>query len=120
MTEFEHTLLGLFRFAVLAASLTYYLTQSVLFAPLRKLLRGHSSRAIGYLVYCPSCIGTWIGLVLFFNFWPLHTLPAWQEALSAMFTSCLVSRLMPTDDVSFEINEWVSNDQKKAGQDGES
>jgi len=121
MSPFENTLVDLFRFAVLSAALTYYITQSVLLAPLRKLLRGSSSSNLGYLLYCPSCVGTWMGLVLYLvGFWPAlidfhpRTSGAW---LLAMFTSCLINRVMPRDNISYEIDRWVADDQTKEGED---
>jgi hypothetical protein len=119
MTDFEHMLVGLFRFFVLSAALTYYITQSVIFAPLRRLLRGRSTSPLGYLLYCPSCMGTWVGFALhMLGLWPMHIAAPWQEALLAMFASCCISRMMPADDVSHEINEWVLHDQKKEGENG--
>jgi hypothetical protein len=120
MTDFEHTLIGLLRFAVMSAALTYYWTQSGLFFPVRRLLRGSSASAFGsYLVYCPSCVGTWVGLALYLiGIWPLHGGAAWQEALLAMFASCVVNRVMPHDNLDYEINEWVTRDQTKEGEDG--
>jgi hypothetical protein len=115
----EHILVGLLRFAVLSAALTYYWTQSALFGDVRRLLRGPSTAVFGsYLVYCPSCVGTWMGLGLYlFGLWPLHAYAPWQEALFAMFASCCINRVMPHDDMVSEINEWVEHDQTKEGED---
>jgi hypothetical protein len=105
MTEFEMVVVGLLRFAVLSAGLTYYLTQSVLFAGLRAVVaRVITHPVLVYLIYCPPCVGTWVGLVLFFAIgWPLGDGP--YRAAEAMVASCVINVLMPTVGPHVETKE---------------
>lgn len=112
MTEFDA--LRAFHFFVLSAALTYYITQSAIFAPVRRLLRRMLRLNLSaYFLYCPSCVGTWMGATLYFaGFWPgpQH----WMELVLAMCTSCLINRVMPHDDTSHEVDEWVSEEVEKS------
>ena len=116
MTPFEITLLGLLRFVLLSAGITYYLTQSFIFAPIRVALTHHLPEwALGlrYFVYCPACVGSWVGLALWFSgAWPLGGAHAWVYAIVA---SCVVNRLMPTDTPGDFYMIEAPNDETKEG-----
>lgn len=119
MTSFELTIIGLLRFAILTAGCTYYVTQSFIFAPVRKIVSAYAQRIrayrVLYFMYCPACVGTWVGFVLGgLGIWPLDTLffPAWIEAAIA---GCVINRLMPSDDVATaELGD--SNVEKEEGE----
>lgn len=118
MTTFEITVLGLFRFIVLSAGLTYVLTQSVIFAPVRGVAFKLFGSLALYFVYCPACVGTWMGLALYgLGLWPAFGHEAWVEALVAVFASTTWNRLMPQDDMNYEISMWGAHDKTKEGQD---
>jgi len=95
MTSFELAVLSFVRFAILSAGLTYYITQSAIFAPLRLLIaRCKPPSLLLYFLYCPACVGTWIGLILgFIGLWP------WMNPVEAAIASCVINRLMPSDNV---------------------
>lgn len=63
MSAFEQSILGLIRFTILVIGLTYYITGSVIFSVVRTQIRRRLP-GLTYFIYCPMCIGTWVGLFL--------------------------------------------------------
>ena len=49
----------------------YFITQSTLFSPIRVWL-AHESWLRTELLYCPACVGFWVGCILAFT-WPFGT-----------------------------------------------
>jgi hypothetical protein len=56
-------LLEVLRFVVLTYGLVYFVTDSVIFLPVRQTLGRHSVWLRAFL-YCPMCTATWIGFGL--------------------------------------------------------
>ena len=82
-------------YALMAYALTYLITESAIGAVPRILAsRGHA--LIEALMYCPACMGFWVGICLGFGGWfPFdtpHSLPL--ESLNSGFVSMAVCGLI--------------------------
>jgi hypothetical protein len=87
--------MSLLHYAIMAYALTYLITESSIFAVPRVLAsRGHV--VIAMLMYCPACMGFWVGVCLGVAGWfPFDTPhPVALEALNSGLVSMAICSLI--------------------------
>lgn len=103
----------LLRFLLVAAGLLYILTRSVIFAWLRQAIARRHILLMA-LMYCPACMGFWIGLTLgLLGLWPWPATTSWAAATTELFESALavcglgslLSELWSSTMVAVELEE---------------
>jgi hypothetical protein len=71
-------------FGLVHLGITYLICGSAIFAPLRILLAKRSV-LVTALIYCPACVGFWIGLALA----PICPAPIWQAPFIGLYLGYL-------------------------------
>lgn len=93
-------LIGLIQFVVLVFGITYYVTASWIFAPIR--IFAHSiNLTIGYLLYCPVCTATWVGAILgICGFYPFTALI--HPFVDAAIFGTATAVMLPLNDIPLD------------------
>lgn len=62
---------GLLQYGLTLIGIVYIVSQSYIFRPIRII--ASYLRLLGVLIYCPSCTGFWVGLLLHYaGYYPFH------------------------------------------------
>lgn len=96
-------------FVLVLWGLTYLLTSSAIFAPVRKMVK---RLPFGVMVYCPSCSGFWIGLGLASAVgWPLQTMfhPMFDAAVASAGMMAVVAHYVPSNAWQIEQVDQPAN-----------
>lgn len=97
-------------FALMLWGLTYLLTASSIFAPVRRLL---VRVPFGVMVYCPPCSGFWIGGVIAAGTgWPWRTLiyAPLDAAIASAGMMAIVASYVPSNAYDIEVGAGQRHD----------
>lgn len=84
----------LVEWALTAIGVTYVVTQSVIFAPIRiRIARLHT--ILELFIYCPMCVGFWVGALLWWM-WPSVSPWWWVRVVLSATASMGLMRVLPT------------------------
>lgn len=94
MTDTD-TILFLLRWALLMLGLIYLATESTIFAlPRMVLVNRHVAWAT--LLYCPACMGFWLGLLTgWLDLWPFPGVAAIQSGIAGVAVGALWGHIHP-------------------------
>ncbi len=80
------------RFVLLEIGMVYFVTMSAIFAPARIVLARNS--VLRALLYCPSCVGFWIGAALYLaGFYPFSGHDFVQDIACSAFAGMAVANI---------------------------
>lgn len=96
---------------LLVLAIVYILSESILLRPVRLVLVSRSPKVflpwVVGLIYCPRCMGFWIGGLLGYAFWG-------DAVLASILALVAVAEMKLTYSfISFELDPWVQKPQEE-------
>lgn len=105
-------------FALVAMGITYVITTSYIMVPIRQLLVRASGDSFDFavLLYCPACMGFWVGVLLgAAGLWPERDVvglnAAWRAGFAATALGALWSQYGPPSGFSDEQPHLIPSEE---------